>query len=61
MATKKHSKKNIRGHWKCPPKHLFLGAMRGAEKDIEYGMGSTKVTEGCRGAKKVNVSNRWKL
>jgi len=30
-----------------PPKHLFLGAMRGAEKDIEYGMGSKKLTEAC--------------
>jgi hypothetical protein len=43
----KHSKKNIRGHWKCPQNICFWGAMRDAEKDIEYGMGSKKVTEGC--------------
>lgn len=47
MVAKKHSKKNIRGHWKYPRNIWFLGAMRGAKKDIEYGMGSKNVTEEC--------------
>jgi hypothetical protein len=29
------------------PKTFVFGGNEGAEKDIEYGMGSKKVTEGC--------------